>query len=544
MKLIATDRVQHTGHGLIFGGYVERLDSSDSRVQAFNKKGPTRSWPSVKRAPGAHRIATHLRDEGWDVEVIDFIPAWSFDQFKQLIKSRVSRKTKFIGISQLFNLDDLTYTNKINDMLSWFKKTYPWIATIAGSMNLSATMNLTNIDYYVTGFGEVGIVELLKKLTGHSNDVVITEFKLKNKTYKLVECQKYHPAFPKKDLQVDYEDRDFIQSDEILTVELARGCRFKCKFCSFSVLGVKGDYTRCVDGFKQELLNNYNKYGVTSYTVSDETINDHTEKLIKYGDAVQEMPFEVNLAGFCRADLAAIKREDWEHMARMGLWSQFYGIESFNHKAAKAIGKGYDPEKIKQGLVDIHDYFNKTVNKYRATYSFIIGLPHETPETFMDGFNWTINQFPNQSYNFYPLVITRAGDSPYVTNPSEFEATWKDSGVFREASAEELGIDWSEVSSVESALRHYIDKPFFVNWAHDSMNIWDAVKVFHKVASTIDTDALSPHIFYYHRFLTNNSNMNMNDMLKSFKEIEPFSDNYLTKHMEFINNYIEKKLAL
>lgn len=544
MQLIATDRVSTMGHGLLFGGAIEGLTSSDSRVQSFQKDNPSRSWPSVKRAPGAHRIATHLRKEGWDIEVIDFLPAWSLDQFKQLIKSRVTKKTKFIGVSQLFSLDDPFYTNEINKKLSWFKRTYPWIATVAGSMNLSATMSLENIDYYVTGFGENGIIELLKKITGHSNDIKITEYNMSNRTFKIVECQKHYQAFPKKDLEVEYEDRDFIQPYEMLTVELSRGCRFKCKFCSFSVLGVKGDYTRCVEGFRQEVLNNYNKWGVTSYTISDETINDYTEKLIAYGDAAQSLPFSLNLAGFCRADLAAIKPQDWEHMARMGLWSQFYGIESFNQKAARFVGKGYDPEKIKEGLIDIKDYFNRVSGKYRSTYSFIIGLPHETPDSFNEGFDWIVKTFPNQSYNLYPLIINRSSETPFITHPSEFESTWKDTGVFEEKTFEELGVDWSQVAEVEASLKHYLNSRSVVKWSHSTMNIWDAVKIYYSSIKKLDTSAIAPHIFYYHKFITNNDKLTINDMTKTFKEIEPFSETYIRKHLEFFNQYIEKKLAL
>ena len=46
-------------HGLIIGGVVDY------------------HYVSVKRAPGAHKIATHLRRQGWDVEVLDFVQSWT-----------------------------------------------------------------------------------------------------------------------------------------------------------------------------------------------------------------------------------------------------------------------------------------------------------------------------------------------------------------------------------------------------------------------------------------------------------------------------------
>ena len=62
------------GHGIIFGGMQEREDNGDRRIHLESQKDeekPVDSWPGIKRAPGAHRIATHLREEGYDIEVID-----------------------------------------------------------------------------------------------------------------------------------------------------------------------------------------------------------------------------------------------------------------------------------------------------------------------------------------------------------------------------------------------------------------------------------------------------------------------------------------
>ena len=41
------------------------------------------------------------------------------------------------------------------------------------------------------------------------------------------------------------------------------------------------------------------------------------------------------------------------------MFGHFYGIESFNHKSAKAIGKGMHPDKVKQGLIDVKNYFKE-----------------------------------------------------------------------------------------------------------------------------------------------------------------------------------------
>ena len=43
---------------------------------------------------------------------------------------------------------------------------------------------------------------------------------------------------------------------------------------------------------------------------------------------------------------------------KMKMFGHFYGIESFNHMSTKAISKGMHPDKVKQGLIDIKNYYS------------------------------------------------------------------------------------------------------------------------------------------------------------------------------------------
>jgi hypothetical protein len=64
------------------------------------------------RAVGCYRIAHHLRQHGWDAEVIDFVFKWSFEQLQELVKSRMSPDLKFISISFLFTDNNRATQNK------------------------------------------------------------------------------------------------------------------------------------------------------------------------------------------------------------------------------------------------------------------------------------------------------------------------------------------------------------------------------------------------------------------------------------------------
>ena len=93
-------------HGIILGGILEREDTSETRNQISSQDEADKPafWPSIKRTAGGHRIATWLREHDYDVEVIDFWPAWTRDELVELFELRVTDETIFEGLSELFPL--------------------------------------------------------------------------------------------------------------------------------------------------------------------------------------------------------------------------------------------------------------------------------------------------------------------------------------------------------------------------------------------------------------------------------------------------------
>ena len=65
-------------HGIILGGVVDYY------------------YDSIKRAPGAHKIATHLRREGWNVEVLDFVQSWTLEELQEELDSLPSQDPQFL----------------------------------------------------------------------------------------------------------------------------------------------------------------------------------------------------------------------------------------------------------------------------------------------------------------------------------------------------------------------------------------------------------------------------------------------------------------
>jgi len=352
--------------------------------------------PSASRAAGGYRIATHLRQQGWDIEVVDYIAYWNLEDLITLIDRRHTRNTiKWIGISSTW----IFRHDIVEGIVSYIKKTYPEIKIIMGG-NVNFNKDL-QADYYVYGFGEHAAAAILKY-----------EFSNGQKPYGrphykgwAIDALTFYPAWPMESYVSEYEDRDFLVPGDVVSVEIGRGCRFKCKFCNFPVLGVKEDTSMSEETMYRHFSTMYEKWGVDTYNVADETINERSSKLEKMAKAVERCDFKPNFGAFTRLDLFNSHPEMIELMARARIWGQYYGIETFNHLSGKAIGKGLDPEINKQLMLNVRDYTLKHLGAYRGTASFIAGLPHETSENLKSTHEWLTSNWADQNWMFWALTI-------------------------------------------------------------------------------------------------------------------------------------------
>lgn len=423
----------------------------------------------VQRSAGSHRIATHLRREGWNIEVIDFAAWWSVDELKELVKSRISSSTKFFGFSTFCN----KWTDDLSAFTRWLKETYPNIPTILGGQSVALTP-ASNIDYWVDSFGEVAIVELLKYLTTNSTTSPVFDVEHFG-SKKLIKSIHAYPAYPMQSYSNVMERRDFLQPYEWVNIELSRGCVFSCNFCNFPILGIKGDYSRTADDFDFEMRHNYDNFGIQNYYIADETFNDSPAKIRKFANVAEQLPFRPYFSGFLRADLLTAKPDTWDDLIRLGVGGHCYGIETFNHKSAKMISKGMHPDKLKQGLLDIKQYFGSRMF-YRGSASFIIGLPYETPETFAETEKWLDANWQDQGLISFPLSIDDLSGAKRhnYTNVSKLSLTLVEHGIREMTTAEKTR--WGDFDYIYNWRDGDYYKDLYM-WEHDGMNIFQARKI-------------------------------------------------------------------
>lgn len=419
---------------------------------------------SLSRNLGPYRIAHWLRSRNWDVEVIDYILHWSLEELQELVRSRVTKNTKFFGFSFLFS----PWTDTVESFTTWLKITYPDITIISGSSGLPKR-NIT-VDYHIWGFGEFALDNLLTYLFSNGKRPICENID----GLKVINGTSY-PAYPLEDYSVSYEDRDFIQPWEFLAIETARGCKFKCSFCNFTVLGVKGDYSISAESFRKQLTENWEKWGVKNYLIAEETFNDNPSKISKFAKVISDLDFNPWFSAYIRLDLLISRKNERQMLKDMNVLGQFYGVESFHYPTAKAVRKGLATEKVKEGLIELKEFFSDT-KKYRGTISLIIGAPLESKESFYSSIDWLVQNWKDQSTAAYPLGIPLKANN---TRPSDLSNSYSDYG-YEPISLKELELKHKNKDDIINIIKSKSNNLIWKSPYMDIVEAYDIQKSFQK----------------------------------------------------------------
>jgi hypothetical protein len=494
------------------------------------------SFPlQAKRPGGAHRIATFLRENEWDAEVIDWAAEWPMDALQELTRSRVTSNTKFISFSCFF----AHWNDHLETFALWIKTTYPTIPIILGGQS-RPRMDSKAVDCYITGYGENAILAVIKSIAGNSLFTpIVYDSRFKDK--KVITANHSYPSYPMKSLMIDHEARDFIQPEEWLTVEYSRGCMFKCLYCNFPVLGVKGDYTRDADDYVDQLTRAYDKWGVTKYITADETFNDRTDKIIKFADATEKLSFTPYITAFIRADLLVSRKQDWDHLIRARIIGHYYGVESMNWASAKSIGKGMHPEKLREGLLEVKKYFQEKTGMYRGHISLIAGLPHETKETLQQTIDWCCEHWKGEGAEMWPLEIPI---DETMDVPSLLTTKWKEYGYRKRSDTliKTVGGDqFHEIGNIA-----HVDQN--LDWENDHLDYRQTVKLCKDWSEQLANSQMGLGAFAlqemsYAMTLEETLKLRTGQLYKD-KKMWQWAEVSATNLKKVIENYIEKKLNL
>ncbi len=324
------------------------------------------------KSAGPYRIASEARKHGYTCQVVNLCFYFSEDEIERLCEKFITKDTLVVGLSTTFWFHAPDNRDRrvgiIKRILNYTKRFSNAKLVIGGTMSGTYSEKV-KADKSFDGFSEDSFVEYLKTLKAPTIQAEGFDF---NKS------------------MITYTPNDCVDFGESKVMEVARGCIFKCSFCAYPLNGKKKlDYIKYSDVLEAELLHNYENYGITTYTLSDDTFNDSTEKLISLHKVFTSLPFKIKFVTYLRLDLLNAHREQIDILKEMGLAGAFFGVETFNHNAGKYIGKGLQPDKSKALLYDLKaTHWKDDVN---ITIGLISGLPFETQQTHRETVDWIKN---------------------------------------------------------------------------------------------------------------------------------------------------------
>jgi radical SAM superfamily enzyme YgiQ (UPF0313 family) len=409
---------------------------------------------------GPYKVACELRNAGFDVQVIDHLHIFSVEEIKEILKKTVNQNTLFVGVNsflyanleniqsageELFQQGGIKFSPKDmgsivphgikynQEIINTIKNINPQCKLVLGGPDAQDHQHFKDYDYIVNGYADLSVINLARHLA-YGEDLKKSRRTLWGPI--IIEDSKAE-GYDFSNQLMQYHDQDFILSGETLYIEIARGCIFQCKYCSYPLNGkTKNDYIKLQEILYQEFIDNYRRFNVTRYFFSDDTFNDSAEKVQMIYDISKRLPFKLEYWAYIRLDLLAAHPETITTLFESGCRSCFFGIETLNKTTGQFIGKGGDRAKLINTIKHIKNTYG---DKVALRAGFIFGLPYESLESLEKTANQLLsNETGLDSWSVKPLYIAAFHNS----FSSDIDKNYEKYGYVNQGLINNWIVDW------------------------------------------------------------------------------------------------------
>ena len=376
---------------------------------------------NTARSPGAYMVADKMRQQGYEVENIEFISDWlsTFENialFQSLLRRHFRGGTdNVICLSITVGHHDVLQNETLFKILQ-HEKAQNNVRIAAGGVYRQQTVERSVSNSYN------GIRELSQIVDAYFIGRCLDVFALwLNKDNKVNEYFHYNDGYSdwykiKDQITVpeppivmpDTGEADCWNMHDILSIELGVGCKFNCSFCTTPFKKTTTTF-QSIDNLVETLDTAFKKYGIRHFNIVDETSNEVDEKYENLLTAVRQLDYQPRFTGYARLDMVAAKPYQIEQMAEIGIRGLFFGIESFNEQAAKMIRKGGPRQRLYDALAEIR---TQIPDMFRFG-SFIIGLTGDNEKSIKEGFDHVIENELLHNYYVNPLTIPVIAEDDY-----------------------------------------------------------------------------------------------------------------------------------
>jgi radical SAM superfamily enzyme YgiQ (UPF0313 family) len=294
-------------------------------------------------------LSAHLKRSGFGVDVVDTTFANRGDLY-----ARISEEPG--GVVGIYT--SLITRRAVLDTIA-VAKHHGWTVILGGpeSANYPAEYLERGADAIVVGEGEETTAELLAALASGSAHQLhsIRGVVFLDEHGKVVT----NPPRPQiRDLDsLPWPDREAVDSQRYvdvwrqhhgmgsLNMITARGCPYRCRWCSHAVFGYthrRRSYIDCAD----ELANIIETYGPEQVWYADDVFTIHHRWLFSYSAEVKRRGLKVPFETISRAD-RMMNEEVLETLAEMGCWRIWIGSESGSQRVLDAMERGVTVEQVR-----------------------------------------------------------------------------------------------------------------------------------------------------------------------------------------------------
>jgi len=271
---------------------------------------------------------------------------------------------------------------------------------IAATLKYKDVISEPSIDFLVYGEGEVPLVNLLNHLIKEKAEMDVGKLcGIKGLGFyyddRLIFTGKPEllpdlDALPLPDRRA-YPSKCYRQ----WSIITARGCPFRCSFCTVPLLYDGRCRLRSPENIYQEIQALRKSYGVEKFLFLDDTFTIDKERVMKLCFILLNDKKRYYWSCFTRAD--KVDQELLEALSAAGCRQISYGIESINQKTLDLLNKNLLTSQIENAL-------QLTENcGIRRRASFIFGLPGEKYQDIIRTIDFICSAKPEE-VQIYPLM--------------------------------------------------------------------------------------------------------------------------------------------
>lgn len=333
------------------------------------------NWPHL----GFVYLAGHARRAGFPVEIYD---AMTKNHSLQEIRARIAAaRPAYVGSTG--------YTSSVNaavDVLKVAKEVDPTIRTVLGGIHASfcyaeiLEQHPGVVDFVVRGEGEETLPDLLATLEAGGDPGRVRGIACRDGERLVVTPARpfvndLDSLVPAWDL-VEWEDYTFhvMPGSRLGLVNSSRGCINACSFCSQQKFWHRTYRARSPEKFVAELQHLHDLYGVDVVMLSDEYPTRDRQRWEAILDLMLERRVQVKLLiETCVQDIL----RDADILGKYreaGVLHIYVGVEATDQETLDHFKKDIRCEESREAIRLINQ------NGMISECSFVLGLPHETPQ--------------------------------------------------------------------------------------------------------------------------------------------------------------------